>query len=107
MELQQLKYFTVAATELHITRAAEILHIAQPALTQSIKRLENELGVQLFIRNGRNIILSDTGKLFYKKITPILNQLENVADEVREAEGIFRRTIHVNVLAASSTITNL
>ena len=103
MELQQLRYFSVAATQLHITRAAEILHIAQPALTQSIKRLEDELGVKLFIRSGRNIILSDTGKLFLKKITPILHQLDTLKDEVREAEGVFRRTIHVNILAASST----
>ena len=103
MELQQLRYFSVAATQLHITRAAEILHIAQPALTQSIKRLEDELGVKLFIRNGRNIILSDTGKLFLKKLTPILHQIDMLKDEVREAEGVFRRTIHVNILGACST----
>ncbi|MBE7058840.1 MAG: LysR family transcriptional regulator [Ruminococcaceae bacterium] len=107
MELQQLKYFAVAATQLHITRAAEILHIAQPALTQSIKRLEDELGVKLFVRSGRNIILSNSGKLFLKKITPILKQLDSVTDEIREAEGIFRRTIHVNILAASSILTQL
>lgn len=107
MELQQLRYFTVAANQLHITRAAEMLHIAQPALTQSIKRLEEELGVELFLRRGRNIILSDTGNLFLKKITPILNQIDSLTDEIREAEGHFRRTIHVNILAASATITKL
>ena len=107
MELQQLRYFTIAANQLHITRAAEILHIAQPALTQSIKRLEEELGVELFHRKGRNIILSDAGNLFLKKITPILNQIDSLTDEIREAEGHFRRTIHVNILAASATITKL
>lgn len=107
MELQQLRYFTVAATQLHITRAAEILHIAQPALTQSIKRLEEELGVELFIRRGRNIILSDAGKMFLKKVTIILNELDTLTDEIREAEGYFRRIIHVNILAASATITKL
>lgn len=107
MELQQLRYFTVAATQLHITRAAEILHIAQPALTQSIKRLEEELGVELFVRRGRNIILSDAGNMFFKKVTPILHQLDSLTDEIREAEGYFRRTIHVNILAASATVTKL
>lgn len=107
MELQQLKYFMVAANKLHITHAAETLHIAQPALTQSIKRLEDELGVNLFIRSGRNIILSDAGSLFLKRITPILNELEALPDEMRESVGILRRTIHLNILSASVTLTKL
>ena len=107
MELQQLKYFMVAAKYLHITRAAESLHIAQPALTQSIKRLEDELGVNLFIRSGRNILLSDSGNLLFKRIKPILDELDALPDEIREASGIFRRTIHLNILSASVTLTKL
>ncbi len=107
MELQQLKYFIVAATSLHITHAAESLHIAQPALTQSIKRLEDELGVSLFVRTGRNIALSNTGKLFLKRITPLINELDLITNEIREADGIFRRTIHMNILSASVTVTKL
>ena len=63
MELLQLKYFSVAAAQEHITKAAEILHIAQPALTQSIKRLEEELGVirpqrkkYCFKQNGADLL---------------------------------------------------
>ena len=107
MELLQLKYFSVAAAQEHITKAAEILHIAQPALTQSIKRLEEELGVKLFDRRGRNIVLNKTGQIFYKRITPILADLENIPDEIRELAGIFRRTIHMNVVAASALIQKL
>ena len=107
MELLQLKYFSVAAAQEHITKAAEILHIAQPALTQSIKRLEEELGVKLFDRRGRNIVLNKTGQIFYKRITPILADLENIPDEIRELAGIFRRTIHMNVVAASALITKI
>lgn len=107
MEILQLKYFAAAAAQEHITKAAELLHIAQPALTQSIKRLEEELGVPLFDRSGRNIILNESGKIFLKRITPILIELENLPDEIRESAGIFKRTIHINVVAASALITKI
>ncbi|MFR1517279.1 MAG: LysR family transcriptional regulator [Clostridia bacterium] len=107
MELLQLKYFAAAAAQEHITKAAELLHIAQPALTQAIRRLEEELGVKLFDRSGRNIVLNETGKVFLKRITPILTELENLPDEIRESAGIFSRTIHMNVVAASTLITKI
>ena len=107
MELLQLKYFSAAAAQEHITKAAEQLHIAQPALTQSIRRLEEELGVKLFNRSGRNIVLNETGKLFLKRIAPVLAELDRIPEEIREAEGIFRRTIHMNVVAASALITKI
>ena len=58
MELLQLEYFYAVAQNQHMTRTAEQLHIAQPSLTQSIRRLEKELGVPLFYRSGRNIALT-------------------------------------------------
>ncbi len=107
MEILQLKYFSAAAAHEHITKAAEQLHIAQPALTQSIRRLEEELGVKLFDRSGRNIVLNETGRIFFKRVSPILAELENLPDEIRETAGIFRRTIHMNVVAASALITKI
>ena len=62
MELLQLRYFLVAAKYEHMTKAAEVLRIAQPALSQSIKRLEQELGVPLFDREKRNFGLNDAGR---------------------------------------------
>ena len=64
MELSQLKYFEIVAKHEHITRAAEELHIAQPSLSKAISRLEAELGVELFDRQGRNIKLNSFGRVF-------------------------------------------
>ena len=72
MELQQLQYFMVAAQYEHITKAANSLHIAQPALSQSIKRLEQELGVKLFDRRKGGITLSAPGKLLVEELKPIM-----------------------------------
>ena len=59
MELTQLRYFLEVARNEHMTKSAEKLHIAQPSLTKTIHNLEDELGVPLFVPNGRNIVLSE------------------------------------------------
>lgn len=107
MELTQLKYFCAAAEYEHITKAAEKLHIAQPALTQSIKRLENELDVKLFERRGRSIALSPCGEYLYKQIVPVIKTLDRLPDELMRIAEMEDRTIKVNILAASLLITEL
>ena len=72
MELLQLEYFYAVAQNQHMTRTAEQLHIAQPSLTQSIRRLEKELGVPLFYRSGRNIALTTYGEALQNALTPVL-----------------------------------
>ena len=64
MEWQQLEYFNVVAQTEHFTNAAEQLSIAQPTLSRSISKLESELGVPLFERKGRQVILNRYGRLF-------------------------------------------
>ncbi|ASS63420.1 HTH-type transcriptional regulator GltC [Bacillus velezensis] len=86
MELLQLKYFqTVAYTE-HISKAAEQLKIAQPSLSLTIKRLENELGTALFERKGRNIKLSSSGKILLKHVNRIFTEIENAQTEIQLEE---------------------
>ena len=73
MELLQLKYFYAVAKSLHVTNTAQELHVAQPALTQSIKRLESELGVKLIKTRGRNIVLTEYGEFLKGEIAPFMD----------------------------------
>lgn len=105
MELTQLRYFLEVAKTQHVTKSAESLHVAQPALTQAIHRLENELEVPLFSSKGRNIVLTPYGKYFYEKLEPLLKSLSELPENLREMAKTENATIHLNVLAASSLVT--
>lgn len=105
MELTQLRYFLEVAKTQHVTKSAETLHVAQPALTQAIHRLENELEVPLFSSKGRNIVLTPYGKYFYEKLEPLLKSLSDLPENLREMAKTENATIHLNVLAASSLVT--
>lgn len=77
MELLQLQYFLLLAKEQHVTRTAELLHISQPSLSATIKKLEEELGAPLFVRKGRNIVLSPYGEAFKTYVENAFLSLEN------------------------------
>lgn len=106
MEILQLKYFYALAQAQHVTRTAEQLHIAQPALTQTIHRLEKELGVKLFQSSGRNIVLTPAGKYLQEKLGPVLKELNDIPAELQELSNIRKKILRINVLAASTVITN-
>lgn len=105
MELQQLRYFLEVANSQHISKSAQRLHIAQPALSQSIHRLERELGVKLFEAKGRNIVLTEYGKHLKNKIEPMLNTLDIIPNELKAMYDESYSIININVLAASTVIT--
>ncbi len=105
MELTKLRYFYTVAKLEHITNAAEEIHIAQPALTKAIKQLEEELGVPLFYKQGRNIRLTPFGKYLQGKVEPIFKQIDGIPTELARLKEERQLTVKLNVLAASSTIT--
>jgi DNA-binding transcriptional LysR family regulator len=105
MELLQLQYFYELARTQHVTKTAEALHIAQPALTQTIHRLEKELSVKLFKKNGRNIVLTEAGEYLKEKLEPVLKTLSDLPDELQNLSAERQKLIKVNVLAASNLVT--
>ncbi len=105
MELTKLRYFYTVARLGHVTRAAEEIHIAQPALTKAIKQLEEELGVPLFYKQGRNIRLTTFGVYLREKVEPILTQIDAIPVGLSKLKEERQLTVKLNVLAASSTVT--
>ncbi|CAM3640566.1 LysR family transcriptional regulator [Marinicrinis lubricantis] len=103
MELLQLKYFQKVAKLEHMTRAAEELHIAQPALSKTISRLEEDLGVPLFDRRSRQIRLNAYGKAFLQKVETVLMLLEEGRREVADLAGMEKGIISI----ATTTLCRL
>ena len=88
MELRHLRYFIVVAEEGHVTRAAQRLGMQQPPLSQQIRALERELGVQLFRRKPRGVELTDAGKVFLERSREILDDVDRAfASTRRTARG--------------------
>lgn len=75
MNLLQLKYFQEVARYQNITKTAEILHVSQPSLSTSIKHLEEELGIELFDRKGKSIVLNEDGQNFLRDINSVFELL--------------------------------
>lgn len=107
MELLQLHYFQITARYEHISAAARELGIAQPALSQTIRRLEQELGTPLFDRIGKHIQLNDCGRIFLKYTNTALGALADARAEIARELGQPRQTVTLCVQAASSLLPDI
>lgn len=86
MELRHLRYFVAVAEELNFRRAAEVVHIAQPALSQQIKQLEEEMSVTLFARTHHKVELTAAGQAFYLRAQTILQETHRAVLDARAVE---------------------
>lgn len=83
MEWEQLEYFQTLARMQHVTKAAKSLSITQPALSRSIARLENHLGVPLFDRQGRSISLNQYGHIFLRRVQAMMKEYTEGKEEIQ------------------------
>jgi LysR family nitrogen assimilation transcriptional regulator len=85
MELRQLRYFVAIVDHGSLSRAAVVLHVAQPALTQQLRQLEEELGAQLLHRSAQGVLSTDAGKVFYEHAQAILKQVSDARSAVTQS----------------------
>ncbi|MFC2949024.1 LysR family transcriptional regulator [Virgibacillus sediminis] len=95
MELKQIKYFLEVAKREHVTEAANALHIAQSAVSRQIFNLEQELGVSLFIREGRTVKLTPIGRVFKEHMEQAIHAIDDAAQVIEEYTDPERGTVHV------------
>lgn len=97
MELRQLEYFQMASRLKNITRAAQRLRVSQPNITVAIKKLEAELGIQLFDRSQKRLTLTPEGKVFLKRIEVALRNIEDAILEVNDYKQLQKGTIKIGI----------
>ena len=98
MELRQLRYFIAVARRRHFTAAAEALHVAQPALSQQIRQLERELGIELLDRTGRRVRPTAAGEAFLVRAERVLAEVASAQAEMAEFAGLVRGRVVVGAL---------
>ncbi len=97
MELRQLEYFQMASRLKNITRAARKLRVSQPNITVAIKKLEAELGVQLFDRSQKQLTLTPEGRVFLKRIEVALRNIDDAILEVNDYKQLQKGTIKIGI----------
>ena len=104
IDLELYKVFYVVAKNEHMTKASEELHISQPAISQSIKKLEEQLGGILFLRSNKVMMLTEEGKMFYDYVKGALELINNAENEFTSFKDLSKGKIKIG---CSTTLTKL
>lgn len=95
MEIRVLRYFLAVAREENITKAAELLHVTQPTLSRQIAQMEEEMGIKVFDRSTRRIVLTNEGHLLRRRAEEILELVDKTERELSEQEDIVEGTVSI------------
>ena len=95
MDIRVLRYFVVTAQEANMTRAAEKLNMSQPPLSNQIKALEEELGVELFIRGKRRLKITEEGQQLYRRAVQILELTDRTLEEFKDIPFEIKRVYYM------------
>ena len=104
IDLELYRVFYIVAKNKHMTKASEELHISQPAISQSIKKLENQLGGSLFLRSNKGMELTEEGKMFYEYVKGALELINNAENEFTSFKDLSKGEIKIG---CSTTLTKL
>jgi LysR family transcriptional regulator, nitrogen assimilation regulatory protein len=104
MDLKQLRGLLTIAETGNVTRASDILHIVQPALSRQIKLLEEELGVTLFDRERHGMVLTPVGRKFAERVRGALRELDAAKDEVRPRKDQLTGDVNVGFLPSAADL---
>lgn len=104
IDLELYKIFYVVAKNKHMTKASEELHISQPAISQAIKKLEEQLGGILFLRSNKGMELTEEGKMFYEYVKGALELINNAENEFTSFKDLSKGEIKIG---CSTTLTKL
>jgi len=104
MDIRQLRYFLAIAKEEQITRAAKTLNMEQPPLSRQLKLMEQELGVTLFERNGKQLKLTQAGVLLQKKAENLIHQLNEAITEIQDIDQGLRGTLSIGSVFSCASL---
>jgi LysR family nitrogen assimilation transcriptional regulator len=104
MELRTLRYFVHVAEARSFSKASVYLRVAQPALSRQIRKLEDEIGLPLFVRAGRHLELTEAGTVLIKRAHLLLRQVSNTLDDVRASAANLGGTLTIGVSPAASEL---
>ena len=99
MEIRQLEYFLMVSRVNSFTRAAERLYVSQPAVTNAVKSLEDELGIQLFDRSQKQALLTTEGKIFFAHVEQIMTGISNTLEEINSLKNLGAGTVNIGLTA--------
>ena len=104
VDLELYRVFYIVAKHKHMTKASEELHISQPAISQSIKKLEDQLGGTLFLRSNKGMELTEEGKMFYEYVKGALELINNAENEFTSFKDLSKGEVKIG---CSTTLTKL